>query len=121
MLDDPKDYGLIKKKTKNMGFGIFATKTFKKGELIAPYNFCKNQVYPIAKFHKKYGDNYDYTYRDMRHHKIVSVKDNRNISSFINEDRKSPNVELRAFKLYAKKQIKKGEQLFLKYYYRKHY
>ena len=121
MLDDPKDYDLIKKKTKNMGFGIFTTRSFKKGEFVAPYSFMKNQVYSLSTFNDKYGKNYLHTYRDQRHHRIISVKDNRNIASFINEDRQNPNVEFKAFKVFAKRNIKKGEQLFLRYFYKWEY
>jgi len=117
MIDKPSDYGLKIKNTPNMGKGLFADRDIKKGEYIAPFLFTKSNIMSIPDFHKKYGKDYRFTYRDMRHHRIIVVKNNRNVATYINENKRNPNVELRAFKLYALKPIKKGSQLFLKYWY----
>lgn len=118
MLDDPILYGLEIKNTKTMGKGVFALIPFKKGEYIAPYKYEKKNEYTIANFKKKYGNDTLYTYRNQRKNLVISVKDNRNVITYINENKKSPNVVLKSLKLYALRDIKRGEQLFLKYYYK---
>ena len=57
----------------------------------------------------------------MRHNKMVYVGDNRNIISYTNENHDDPNVKLLRWKLIALKEIKKGDELFLKYWYKNEY
>ena len=72
----------------------------------------------IKDFRKIYGDDNLYTYRNMRKHIIINVKNNRNVVTYINERKDKPNVVLKCYKLYALQDIKNGEELFLKYWYK---
>ena len=116
--DNPNDYGLIIKDTEDMGLGVFAERTFAVGEKICPYAYQSNQVMSIKEYRKKYGKSNLYTYRSMRHHTMIYVGDNRNVITYINERKDEPNVELKKHKLFATQNIKMGDELFLKYWYK---
>jgi len=117
--DNPEDYELEIKDTETMGKGLFTLKDIKKDEMIAPYVYDESNIMTIRDFRNKYGYRDDvFTYRNMRKNIIISVKDNRNVVSYVNERKDNPNTYLKSYKLYASQDIKKGEQLFLKYWYK---
>jgi hypothetical protein len=118
--DNPEDYQLEIKDTDTMGKGLFTKIKINKGSVICPYVYDESDVMTTRQWREKYGYGQDahlYTYRNMRKHIVISVKDNRNVVSYINERKESPNVFLKSYKLYANEDIEAGEQLFLKYYY----
>ena len=117
MRDNPIDYNLEIKETNTMGLGLFTTKEIKKDDYICPYTYDPTEKYSLKDFKLKYGNDYLHTYKVQRHNYIISVKDNRNIITYINENKNNPNVYLKSFKLYANQDISKGSQLFLKYFY----
>ncbi len=116
--DNPSDYNLEIKKTNEMGMGLFTLKDIKKNDLICPYVYEEEDIMKIKDFRLKYGNDNLYTYRNMRKHIIINVKDNRNVVTYINERKENPNVYLKCFKLYALEDIKSGDELFLKYWYK---
>jgi len=116
--DNPKDYDLEIKETDNMGYGLFTLKDIKKGGFICPYVYDENDIMSIREFREKYGNDNLYTYRNMRKHIMINVKENRNVVTYINQRKDNPNVVLKCFKLYALEDIKEGEELFLKYWYK---
>jgi len=120
-LEDPADYGLEIKKSPIHGYGVFATKDFAINEVICPFTYDEDQVFTINEYRAKYGKSNLYTYRDMRHNKMVYVGEKRNIISYTNENADDPNVKLLRWKLISLKEIKKGEELFLKYWYKNEY
>ena len=119
--DNPAEYGLEIKQSPIHGYGVFATTDFNIGDVICPFTHTEDQVYTINEYRAKYGKSNLYTYRDMRHNKMVYVGDNRNIISYTNENHDDPNVKLLRWKLIALKEIKKGDELFLKYWYKNEY
>jgi len=116
--DNPKDYNLQIKEAENMGYGLFTLKDIKKGELICPYVYDDSDIMSIRDFREKYGNDNLYTYRNMRKHIMINVKENRNVVTYINQRKDNPNVVLKCYKLYALEDIKDGEELFLKYWYK---
>ena len=113
--DDPKLYDVVIKKSPIHGRGVFTKKDINKDELILPYNYKDENIMGWLDFKRKYGDNFEYTYCNRRKWQVICVKDNRNICTFLNDNRPNENVYLKGYGLYAKRNIKAGEELTLHY------
>ena len=110
---------VVIKKSKVEGLGVFAKRDILKGTKISDY-YGKEMKWKT--FKKKYGDyktNSLYTYPMRRIWKILVAKEepyrSKNITNYINEKKGKSNCELRLRALYAKRDIKKGEELLLEY------
>jgi SET domain-containing protein len=110
---------VIIKKSKVEGLGVFAKKDILKGTKISDY-YGKEMKWKT--FKNRYGDyksNSIYTYPMRRVWKILVAKEepykSKNLTNYINEVKGKSNCELRLRALYSKKDIKKGEELFLDY------
>jgi SET domain-containing protein len=110
---------VIIKKSKIEGLGVFAKRDILKGTKITDY-YGKEMKWKT--FKHKYGDyktNSLYTYPMRRIWKILVAKEepykSKNLSNYINEVKGKSNCELRLRALYAKRDIKKGEELLLDY------
>jgi len=110
---------VVIKKSKVEGFGVFAKRDILKGTKISDY-YGKEMKWKT--FKKKYGDyktNSLYTYPMRRIWKILVAKEepykSKNITNYINEVKGKSNCELRLRALYAKRDIKRGEELLLDY------
>lgn len=107
------------KKSQIEGLGVFAKEDIPKGTKIADY-YGKEMKWKT--FKKKYGEyktNSLHTYPMRRIWKILVAKEepykSRNLTNYINEVRGKSNCELKLRALYAKKDIKKGQELLLDY------
>jgi SET domain-containing protein len=107
------------KKSQIEGLGVFAKEDIPKGKKIADY-YGKEMKWKT--FKKKYGEyksNSLHTYPMRRIWKILVAKEqpykSKNITNYINEVRGKSNCELKLRALYAKKDIKKGQELLLDY------
>ena len=118
--DNPNDYDLVIKTSSlsGAGLGLFTKKNIKKGDKIAPFVYEDKDVMTLNDFHKKYGYDYLCTYRLMRQHKIINVKNNRNACTYLNQNVDDVNVAFVRYILIAQRDITEGEELFLKYYYK---
>tara|TARA_B100000214_G_C23560926_1_gene442804 strand:+ start:16 stop:396 length:381 start_codon:yes stop_codon:yes gene_type:complete len=114
-IDDPADYNLEIKESPIHGLGVFTKVDIKKNKKIIPYNFKEGNEMKWNDFKEKYGNDFLYTYSLRRVHKIICVKDNRNVITYINDDRPNENTYLKARALFAKRDIKAGEELTLCY------
>jgi SET domain-containing protein len=110
---------VIIKKSKVEGLGVFAKRDILKGTKISDY-YGKEMKWKT--FKNKYGDyktNSLYTYPMRRIWKILVAKEepykSKNITNYINEVKGKANCELRLRALYAKRDIKRGEELLLDY------
>ena len=110
---------VVIKKSKVEGLGVFAKRDILKGTKISDY-YGKEMKWKT--FKNKYGDyktNSLYTYPMRRIWKILVAKEepykSKNISNYINEVKGKSNCELRLRALYAKRDIKRGEELLLDY------
>ena len=115
----PKNELIVIKKSKIEGIGVFAKKDIPKGTKIADY-YGKEMKWKT--FKKKYGEyksNSLHTYPMRRIWKILVAKEepyrSKNLTNYINEIHGKSNCELKLRALYAKKDIKKGEELLLDY------
>jgi SET domain-containing protein len=107
------------KKSKIEGLGVFASQDIPKGTKIADY-YGKEMKWKT--FKNKYGDyktNSLHTYPMRRIWKILVAKEepykSKNLTNYINEIPGKSNCELKLRALYAKKDIKKGDELLLDY------
>jgi SET domain-containing protein len=107
------------KRSKIEGLGVFAITDIPKGTKIADY-YGKEMKWKT--FKKKYGEyksNSLYTYPMRRIWKILVAKKepyrSKNLTNYINEIHGKSNCELKLRALYAKKDIKKGDELLLDY------
>jgi SET domain-containing protein len=107
------------KKSKIEGFGVFALVDIPEGTKIADY-YGKEMKWQT--FKKRYGDyktNSLHTYPMRRIWKILVAKEepykSKNLTNYINEIPGKANCVLKLKALYAKKNIKKGEELLLDY------
>jgi len=107
------------KKSKIEGLGVFALEGIPVGTKIADY-YGKEMKWKT--FKARYGDyktNSLHTYPMRRIWKILVAKEepykSRNLTNYINEIPGKANCELKLRALYAKKNIKKGEELLLDY------
>jgi hypothetical protein len=107
------------KKSKIEGLGVFAKTDIKRGTKIADY-YGKNMKWKT--FKRKYGEyksNSLHTYPMRRIWRILVAKEDpyksKNLTNYINEIPGKANCELRLRALYAKCEIKKGDELLLDY------
>lgn len=107
------------KKSKIEGLGVFAKRDIPKGTKIANY-YGKEMKWKT--FKHKYGEyklNSLHTYPMRRIWKILVAKEEpyktKNLTNYINEIKGKSNCELRLRALYAKRDIKKGEELLIDY------
>lgn len=107
------------KKSKIEGLGVFALEDIPKDTKITDY-YGKEMKWRT--FKNKYGDyktNSLHTYPMRRIWKILVAKTepykSRNLVNYINELPSKTNCELKLRALYSKKNIKKGDELYLKY------
>lgn len=110
---------VIIKKSKIEGLGVFAKQDIPKGTKIADY-YGKEMKWKT--FKNKYGEykmNSIHTYPMRRIWKILVAKEepykSKNLTNYINEVPGKTNCQLKLRALYAKKDIKKGQELFLEY------
>lgn len=110
---------VIIKKSKIEGLGVFAAQDIHSGTKIADY-YGKEMKWKT--FTKKYGDyksNSLHTYPMRRIWRIIVAKCepflSNNLTNYINEIPGKSNCELKLRALYAKKDIKKGDELLLDY------
>lgn len=107
------------KKSKIEGLGVFASVDIPKGTKIADY-YGKTMKWKT--FTTKYGpykENSLHTYPMRRIWEIIVAKEepykSKNLTNYINEIPGRANCELKLRALYAKKDIKKGQELLLDY------
>lgn len=107
------------KKSKIEGLGVFASSDIPSGTKIADY-YGKEMKWKT--FKNRYGDyktNSLHTYPMRRIWKILVAKEepykSKNLTNYINEIPGKSNCELKLRALYAKKDIKKGDELLLEY------
>ena len=107
------------KKSKIEGLGVFAAIDIPKGSKIADY-YGKEMKWKT--FKNKYGEyknNSLHTYPMRRIWKILVAKEepylSKNLTNYINEVPGKTNCELKLRALYSTKDIKKDDELFLKY------
>ncbi len=107
------------KKSKIEGIGVFAYVDIPEGTKIADY-YGKEMKWKT--FKNRYGEyklNSLHTYPMRRIWKILVAKEEpyktRNLTNYINEIPGKSNCELKLRALYAKKNIKKGDELLLDY------
>ena len=107
------------KKSKIEGLGVFALDDIPSGTKIADY-YGKEMT--LKNFKQKYGEykhNSLNTYRMKRINRIIVAKiepyKSKNLTNYINEIPGKSNCELKLRALYAKKDIKKDEELLLDY------
>jgi SET domain-containing protein len=106
------------KKSKIEGLGVFAKEDIPKDTKIADY-YGKEMT--LKNFKSKYGEyklNSLNTYRMKRINKIIVAKQepfkSKNLTNYVNESKKS-NCILKKRALYTLNDVKKGEELTLKY------
>ena len=94
------------------GKGVFALQDIPTGTCLGKYTGVK---YTRKEFIEKYGNDFRYCYfTRMSWIPIVCAKENRHFMTYLNESN-TPNVFFKRYKLYAKRNIVKGEELTLKY------
>ena len=107
------------KKSKIEGLGVFACVDIPKGTKIADYYGKEMKWKTFTKKYGPYKDNSLHTYPMRRIWKILVAKiepyKSRNLTNYINEIPGRSNCELKLRALYAKKDIKKGDELLLDY------
>jgi hypothetical protein len=115
----PKNDLVYIKKSPVAGLGVFASEDIPKGTKITDY---LGEEMDWKTFKEKYGEyksNSLNTYPMRYIHKIIVAKEepykSKNLVNYINEQRGNANCMLKTRALYAKKNIKKGDELFLEY------
>jgi SET domain-containing protein len=110
---------VIIKKSKIDGLGVFAKQDIPKGTKIVHYYGKEMKWKSFTKKYGHYKTNSLYTYPMRRIWKILVAKEepyrSKNLVNYINELRGKENCELKKRALYAKKNIKKGEEILLEY------
>ena len=110
---------VIIKKSKIDGLGVFAKHNILNGTKISDYYGKEMKWRSFTKKYGQYKNNSLYTYPMRRIWKILVAKDepyrSNNLVNYINEMRGKENCELKKRALYVKRDIKKGEELFLAY------
>jgi len=106
---------VIVKKSNIHGLGLFARIDIPANTRIGDYI---GEEMSRKEFKSKYGDDIHFTYSLGRTHKIIVGKKQKylfkNPSHFCNES-KNPNAFLQKRGLYTSQNVKKGEEIFLKY------
>ena len=115
----PKNDLVYIKKSPVAGLGVFANEDIPKGTKITDYY---GEEMDWKTFKEKYGEyklNSLNTYSMRQINKIIVAKEepyrSENLVNYINEKRGGANCILKLKALYAKKNIKKGDELFLEY------
>lgn len=107
------------KKSDIEGLGVFATQDIKKGTKISDYYGKEMKWKTFKKRYGEYKTNSLHTYPMRRIWKILVAKEepykSKNLTNYINEIKGKSNCELKLRALYAKKDIKKGQELLLDY------
>lgn len=107
------------RKSKIDGLGVFAAKDIEKGTKIADYYGKKMKWSTFKKRYGEYKYNSLYTYPMRRIWKIIVAKEepyrSKNLTNYINEIPQKTNAELKLGALYAKKNIRKGSEIYLDY------
>jgi SET domain-containing protein len=110
---------VVIKKSKIEGLGVFAVVDIPEGTKIADYYGKEMSWKTFKKRYGEYKNNSLHTYPMRRIWKIIVAKEepykSKNLTNFINEIPGKSNCELRLKALYAKKDIKKGDELLLDY------
>jgi SET domain-containing protein len=110
---------VIIKKSKIDGLGVFAKLDIPKGTKIVDYYGKEMKWKSFTKKYGHYKTNSLHTYPMRRIWKILVAKEepyrSKNLVNYINELRGKENCELKKRALYAKKNIKKGEEILLEY------
>ena len=97
------------------GWGVLTTREWKAGECIGDY---EGERMLKSEFIKRYGKDIRYTYytrHNFSNSTVIVAKDPKNFIGYINENKTQPNVELKQYKLWCKRDIMIGEELLLKY------
>lgn len=104
--------GLELKESPVHGLGIFATVNIKKGSYLGEFigEFMKH-----PEFKMKYGNDIRYCYLKRRTWEYRVAKEERNFITYMNCNRKNPNVILKNWCAYALQDIAIGDELFLNY------
>lgn len=110
---------VIIKKSKIEGLGVFAAQDIPCGTKISDY-YGKEMKWKTFKNHYgEYKSNSLHTYPMRRIWKILVAKEepyrSKNLTNYINEIPGKSNCELKLRALYAKKDIKNGDELLLDY------
>lgn len=110
---------VVIKKSKIEGLGVFATKFIPAGTKIADYYGKEMKWSTFKNRYGEYKNNSLHTYPMRRIWKIIVAKEepykSKNLTNYINEIYGKANCELKIRALYAKKDIKIGEELLLDY------
>ena len=97
------------------GWGVLATRDYRPGEYIGDY---EGERMLKTEFKKRYGKDIRYTYyahQNFPNTTVIVAKEPRNFIGYINENKEQPNVELKKYKLWCKRDIRAGEELLLHY------
>ena len=107
------------KKSRIHGVGVFAKKDIPKGTKIVDYYGKEMKWKNFTQKYGAYNENSLNTYPMRRIWKILVAKEepykSKNLVNYINEYPNKVNCELKLRALYSKKDIKKGEELYLIY------
>lgn len=107
------------KKSKIEGLGVFAKTDISKGTKIVDYYGKRMKWKTFTKKYGPYKENSLHTYPMRRIWEIIVAKEepykSKNVVNYINEIQGKANCELKLGSLYAKKDIKKGDELLLDY------
>ena len=107
------------KRSKIDGLGVFAISDIAKGTKIADYYGKEMKWKTFKKRYGEYKTNSLHTYPMRRIWKILVAKEEpyktHNLTNYINEIPGKSNCELKLKSLYAKKNIKTGQELLLDY------
>lgn len=110
---------VIIKKSKIEGLGVFAAQNIPIGTKIADYYGKEMKWKTFKNRYGEYKSNSLHTYPMRRIWKILVAKEepyrSKNLTNYINEIPGKSNCELKLRALYAKKNIKKGDELLLDY------
>lgn len=107
------------KKSKIEGLGVFAATDIPRGTKIADYYGKEMKWKSFTRRYGSYRSNSLHTYPMRRIWKILVAKEepyrSKNLTNYINEIPGKSNCELKLRALYAKRDIKRGEELLLDY------
>ena len=96
------------------GWGVVTTRDWKKGEKMGDFIGVRMTK---PEFRSRYGKDLTYTYY-VRHNfptsYVLVAKETRNFIGYVNEGLE-PNVELKQYALWAKRDIAAGEECLLRY------
>lgn len=118
----PENEWVVVKKSPIHGLGVFAKTTIHKHTKIADYYGKEMKWKSFTKKYGPYKTHSLHTYPMRRIWKILVAKEepykSQNLTNYINEsdrETKKSNCELKMRGLYAKKNIRRGEELLLDY------